>query len=106
MDQLFQFSSGFFSVVTLYAQTFAVFKVKTNLLPSIAHSTLDVIAEISRLNHGMKPHAEKVTAFGADKLKLFLDSFSRNLSWFLGMTAYKLIRIKDEKEASKAAEKD
>jgi hypothetical protein len=33
MDQLFQFSSGFFSVVTLYAQTFAVFKVKTNLLP-------------------------------------------------------------------------
>jgi len=106
MEQLFQFSSGFFSVVTLYAQTFAVFKIKTNLLPSIAHSTLDVIAEVSRLNQGMKRHAEKVTAFGGDKLKLFLDGFSRNLSWFLGMTAYKLILIKDEKDASKAAEKE
>jgi hypothetical protein len=47
----------------------------------------------------MKNHAEKVTAFGEDKLKKFLDGFSRNLSWFLGMTAYKLIRIKDEKDA-------
>jgi hypothetical protein len=28
------------------------------------------------------------------------------LSWFLGMTAYKLIRIKDEKDVAKAAEKD
>jgi hypothetical protein len=106
MDQLFQFSSGFFSVLTLYAQTFAVFKIKTNLLPSIAHSTLEVIGEISRLNKGMKCHAEKVTAFGRDKLKRFLDGFSRNLSWFLGMTAYKLIRIKDEKDVAKAAEKD
>jgi hypothetical protein len=57
----------------------------------------------------MKKYSEKVTSFGGDKdkLKKFLDSFSRNLSWFLGMTAYKLIKVKDEKDQEKkAAEKD
>ncbi len=82
-----------------------MFKVKTSLLPSVAHSTLDVLAQVSAFNLGMKKHAEKVTAFGEDKLKMFLDGFSRNLSWFLGMTAYKLVRVKDEKDP-KAAEKD
>lgn len=109
MDQLFQFNSGFFSIISLYVQTFNVFKVKTSLLPSISHSTIDIISEISSFNLSMKKYSEKVTSFGGDKdkLKKFLDSFSRNLSWFLGMTAYKLIKVKDEKDQEKkAAEKD
>ena len=109
MDQLFQFNSGFFSIISLYVQTFNVFKVKTSLLPSISHSTIDIISEISSFYLSMKKYSEKVTSFGGDKdkLKKFLDSFSRNLSWFLGMTAYKLIKVKDEKDQEKkAAEKD
>ena len=51
----------------------------------------------------MKKYSEKVTSFGGekDKLKKFLDSFSRNLCWFIGMTSYKLIRVKEEKEGDK-----
>lgn len=103
MDQLFEFNSGFFAIITLYVQTFAVFKVKTSLLPSISHSTLDIIGEISSYNTLMKKYQEKVSSFSGDKdrLKKFLDSFSRSLSWFLGMTAYKLIKVKDEKDQDK-----
>jgi hypothetical protein len=33
MDQLFQYNSGFFQIVTLYVQTFSVFKLKIALMP-------------------------------------------------------------------------
>lgn len=103
MDQLYEFNSGFFSIISLYTQTFAVFKVKTSLLPSLCHSTLEILEEVSHFNLLMKKHSEKVSAFNGDKdrLKRFLDSFSRSLSWFLGMTAYKLIKVKDEKDQEK-----
>ena len=99
MDQIFELNSGFFSIITLYVQTFSVFKIKTSLLPVIVHSSMDIVKEISEFNHAIKTYKEKVSAFGGDKdkLKKFLDSFSRNLSWFLGMTAYKLIKVKDDK---------
>ena len=100
MDQLFEFNSGFFSIITLYIQTFAVFKVKTSLLPSISHSSIAIINQISSFNQEMAKFSEKVTVFGGekDKLKRFLDSFSRGLCWFLGMTAYKLIKVKEDKD--------
>jgi hypothetical protein len=47
MDQQFEFNSGFFSIIALYVQTFAVFKLKTNLLPSITDSSMAIINEIS-----------------------------------------------------------
>jgi len=99
-DQLFEFNSGFFSIVTLYTQTFAVFKAKSALLPSLCHSTLSILEEVSAFNSVMKKHSEKVTAFAGDKdrLKKFLDSIARGLGWFIGMTSYKLIKVKDEKE--------
>jgi hypothetical protein len=56
----------------------------------------------------MKSHSEKITSYnadGKDRLKTFLDQFSRNLSWFVGMTAYKLIKVKDDKESDKDKEK-
>ena len=56
----------------------------------------------------MKTHKERITSFGddsKDRLKIFLDQFSRSLSWFVGMTAYKLIKVKDEKESDKDKEK-
>jgi hypothetical protein len=51
----------------------------------------------------MKKHSEKVSSYSGDKdkLKKFLDSFSRNLCWFLGMISYKLVKVKDEKEEKK-----
>jgi hypothetical protein len=56
----------------------------------------------------LKTYKEKISAFGGDKdrLKKFLDSFSRNLSWFLGMTAYKLIKVKEEKLEGEKKEDD
>jgi hypothetical protein len=48
----------------------------------------------------MKKYSEKVISFGGkkDRLKIFLDSFSRSLSWFVGQTAYKLIKVKKDEE--------
>jgi hypothetical protein len=56
----------------------------------------------------MKKHSDKITSLNGDKdkVKQFLDSFSRNLCWFIGMTAYKLIKVKDEKEVDKKDSKD
>ncbi len=103
LDQLLEFNSGFFSIVSLYVQTFSVFKLKTNLIPAISHSTLDIISQISDYFSVMKKHSEKVSSYcgDKDKLKKFLDSFSRNLCWFLGMISYKLVKVKDEKEEKK-----
>jgi hypothetical protein len=75
MCQIFEFNSGFFQIVNLYIQTFGVFKLKTNLLPSICHASSDIIREISLFNTMMKKHLEKVTSFGGekDRLKIFVD---------------------------------
>lgn len=32
----------------------------------------------------------------SEDLRKFFDSFSRTCSWFLGMTAYKLIKVKED----------
>lgn len=100
MDQIFEFNSGFVQIVNLYIQTFGVFKLKTNLLPTICHASSDILREISLYNTLMKKHSEKITSFDTDKdrFKTFLDSFSRSLSWFVGQTAYKLIKVKKEEE--------
>jgi len=39
-------------------------------------------------------------------LKTFLDSFSRTITWFLGLTAYKLIRIKEPEKEGEKKEKE
>ena len=108
MNELFEFNSGFYSIVTLYIHTFNIFNVKTNMLPSISHSCTSLIGEISLFNNLIKKHSEKITSMNGekDKVKQFLDSFSRNLCWFIGMTAYKLIKVKDEKEVLKKESKD
>jgi hypothetical protein len=54
----------------------------------------------------MKKHSEKVTSFDSDKdrFKSFLDSFSRSLSWFVGQTAYKLIKVVKKEDEKKEKE--
>jgi hypothetical protein len=79
------------------------------MLPKICHSSSDILREISLFNTLMnKHHSDKgITSYGNDKdrLKTFLDSFSRSLSWFVGQTAYKLIKVvKEEKEEKKDKE--
>jgi hypothetical protein len=51
----------------------------------------------------MKKHKEKVSSFEGekDRLKIFLDSFSRSLSWFVGQTAFKLIKVTKKEEEKK-----
>jgi hypothetical protein len=100
MDQLFQFNSGFFSIITLYVQTFSVFKLKTNLLPSITNSVSNIVHEIGNFYFILKKYKEKITTEDSkDKLRKFFDAFSRNLCWFIGMTAYKLIKVKEVEKA-------
>lgn len=41
-----------------------------------------------------------------DKAKKFLDSFSRNINWFLGMIAYKLVKVKEAEKDSEKKEKE
>lgn len=96
MDQLFHFNSAFYSIVTLYVQTFSVFKIKTSLLPSVSHSVIAIVNEVGQYYALIKKHSEKLAvAEDKDKLKQSFDAFSRNLCWFVGMTSYKLIKVKD-----------
>ena len=103
MDSLFQFNSTFYQIVTLYVQTFSVFKLKTSLIAPITHSAIVIIKEISRYYAVTKKFSEKLAlAEDKDKLRKCFDSFSRNLTWFIGMVAYKLIKVKEvEKDQDK-----
>lgn len=57
---------------------------------------IKIIQEISNFYVVLKKFGEKINLVEEkDKLRKFLDSFSRNLSWFIGMTAYKLIKVKE-----------
>ena len=51
----------------------------------------------------MKKHKEKVSSYEGekDRLNAFLDSFSRSLCWFVGHTAYKLIKVSKKEEEKK-----
>ena len=80
----------------MYVQTFSVFKLKTSLLPTITYSVINVVKELGNYYTITKKHSEKLKLEeDKDKLKKFFDSFSRNLCWFIGMTAYKLIKVKE-----------
>lgn len=73
-----------------------MFKLKISLLPQISQSVTNIITEISHFNTILKKYKEKVTVEAdKDKIRKYLDNFSRNLCWFLGMTAYKLIKVKE-----------
>ena len=75
MGQIFEFNSGFFQIVNLYIQTFGVFKLKTNFLSNICHTSNYILREISLFNTLMKKYSQKLTTFGGnnDRLKIFLD---------------------------------
>jgi len=54
------------------------------------------VKEISAYYSVTKKFEEKLALSAEkDKLRKSFDSFSRNLSWFIGMTAYKLIKVKE-----------
>ena len=104
---MFEFNSGFCSIITLYVQTFSVFKVKTALLQPITQAVIGVVQEISQYYALMLKYKEKITVGDdKDKLRKFFNAFSRNLSWFIGMTAYKLIKVKETEKPSDPEKKD
>jgi hypothetical protein len=41
-----------------------------------------------------------------DKLKKNFDSFSRNLTWFIGKIAYKLIKVKEIEKTKEKKDKE
>jgi hypothetical protein len=84
-------------------QTFSVFKLRIHLLPSITTSVIRILTEIGKFYTLSNKYQEKINvAEEKDKLKRFFNAFSRNLSWFIGMSAYKLIKVKEpEKEQDK-----
>lgn len=107
IDKLLQFDSSFCQIVTLYVQTFSVFKVKTSLLPSVSQSVISIVQEVSQFFALLKKHSEKINvADDKDQLKKYLSSFTRTLSWFIGMTAYKLVKVKETEKDKDKKEKE
>ena len=84
-----------------------MFKLKNTLLPTITQSVIDIINATSKYYALTKKYSEKLNLTeDKDKLRKFLDSFSRNLAWFIGMTAYKLIRVKEPEKDQEKKEKE
>jgi len=54
IGQIFELDSVFVSIISLYVQTFGVFKLNLSLIPSICHSSMQVLSEISAFNTLMK----------------------------------------------------
>lgn len=93
--------------MTLYVQTFSVFKLRTTLLPAITGAVIGILKEISDYYALAKKFSEKLNVSQEkDKLKKCLDSFSRNLGWFIGMTAYKMIKVKEVEKDQEKKEKE
>lgn len=91
----------------MYVQTFSVFKLKTSLLPTVAHAVIGIVNEVSNFYALLKKHSEKLNVGeDKDKLKKSLDSFSRNLCWFIGKVAYKLVRVKEVEKDQEKKEKE
>lgn len=72
-------------------------------MPSISQSVIGIVEALGDYYALIKKFKEKLnTSDDKDKLKKFFDSFSRNLCWFIGMSAYKLIKVKEvEKDQEK-----
>lgn len=68
---------------------------------------INIIAETSHFNAILKKYKEKITLEAdKDKLRKYFDSFSRNLCWFIGMTSYKLIKVKEVEKDQEKKEKE
>lgn len=66
-----------------------------------------MVETISSYYSLLKKFNEKLNlAEEKDKLRKYLDSFSRNLTWFVGMTAYKLIKVKEKEKDQEKKEKE
>lgn len=58
-------------------------------------------------NSILKKYKEKITVDAEkDKVRKFFDNISRNLCWFIGMTAYKLIKVKESEKDPEKKEKE
>lgn len=88
-------------------QTFSVFKLKSQLLPTVTVNVNRIVSEVSQFYSILKKHKEKLTLEESkDKVRKFFDSFSRNLCWFIGMTSYKLIKVKEVEKDQEKKEKE
>jgi len=84
-----------------------MFPLKSQLLPSLTSSAIEVLTQISEFFAMKKKYEEKLSCEEEkDKLFHLLSSFSRSVSWFVGKTAYKLVKIKEEEKDPEKKEKE
>jgi hypothetical protein len=101
LDNVFQFESGFCQIVSIYIQTFSVIKLKTKLIPEITKAVISIIQSVSSYISLYSKYAEKIiVSIEKDQLQTYLSNFSRSFSWYVGMTAYKLIKVKEATDKS------
>ena len=62
-----------------------------------------MIGEISHFNSVFSQYEEKLKV-EKDKLRKFMEGFSRNMCWFVGMVSYKLIKQKEPDAEKKEPE--
>ena len=78
MHQLIEQNSGFVQIISLYIQTFSVYKVKPHLLPSVVHGTLGVLDNANMFYTMIQKHGEKLGSTDEnDSLRIFVNKFSR-----------------------------
>lgn len=74
------------------------------MLSSISSSLVHALTEMSNFYYFYAQVVKKDESVAKSSLKKFINKVSRNISWFIGMTAYKLIKIKNETVVSKENE--
>lgn len=97
------FESSFLPLISLYVQTFSLTKVKLQFIPIVINSLENILKEISSFFTLLKDFE---ISLENDKIRSFLENLSRNLCWFLGMTAYKLMKVKDTEKADDKEKKE
>ena len=83
------------AVIQLYIQTFSLFKPKMQILSTLIRSTTFLLASVSGYLKVVKANAERLSDV-KDDMKVFLEGCVKSLAWFEGMTAYKLMKVKED----------
>jgi len=101
---MFKYELSFIGLLSTYVHTFSVCALNSKLVPRLTEAAVEVVRKISDFLAVKRKYGEKI-AVEKDALAHFLASVSRSVSWFIGKTAYKLVKIEMDKEDAKQSEK-
>jgi len=95
----------FYKIVSLYINALELIKLRTSILAPISQAVVKVAAQISDHYQYMKENESRLgTSESDDPLREMLSGLNRSLIWFVGQTAYRLIKFKDESAEKKDKE--